>query len=420
MMDFKLKAPMRAFWSLAAPFVKAWMGFLMRPIIVNRLPEGLKPPYLIISNHVTVYDGLIVALYSKHLPVVVFDDVQRLDFLKTLLFENSGVIFKPVGIPDPLVVRHMVKARDAGRNILLYPEGEITWTGDSKPLEHNLARLVKLLRMPVVLAKFKGGYAKQPNWANSARKGRCQLEYDLLLTPEQLDVMDDTQILQHLSSAHRHSEIDWLASEQGEAFRYSSSMPTLGLQLLLFCCPSCKGTNCMKTDASSIHCEKCGYSATLDANLRLAVAPDKKPAIDDIRQWYGWQLGYWKETIRRRSTQGGTILRADSNDILSSPIEGHRLARTGHGPVVLDNGGIHFSDTDGNVMTIQIEEIRAVHSVKFSANRDYRLLIRTSADFFLIPLVEPNLPVLSWELAIEEMIAMAEEMKGAGKAAPTP
>lgn len=413
-MDFKLKAPMKAFWSLAVPFVKVWMGFLMKPTVIDRLPDDLKPPYLIISNHVTVYDGLIVALYSRHLPVVVFDDVQKLDFLKTLLFENSGVIFKPVGIPDPLVVRHMVKARDAGRNILLYPEGEITWTGDSKPLERNLARLVKLLRMPVVLAKFKGGYAKQPNWANSTRNGRCQLEYDLLLTPEQLDAMDDTQVLQRLSSAHRHSEIDWLRSEQGEAFRYSSNLPALGLQLLLFCCLSCKGTNCMKSDASGIRCSRCGYSATLDANLRMTADLGKKPVIDDIREWYGWQLGYWKETIRRRSEQGGAILRADSNDILSSPIGGHKLAKTGQGPVMLDNGGLHFTDTEGKVRTIQIGEVKAVHSVKFSANKDYRLLIRTGADFFMIPLVEPNLPVLSWELAIEEMIAMAEERKEAG------
>lgn len=404
-MDFKLKPAMRLFWSLAKPGTKLWMRLVMKPIIVDRLPKDLKPPYLLISNHITSYDGLIVTLYARELPVVVFDDVQRMEAYKRLIFTNSGVIFKPHGLPDPKVIRGMIKARDAGRSVLLYPEGEISWTGDSKPLQMNFARLVKLLGIPVVRAKFKGGYAKQPNWATTIRSGRCMVEYDLILTEEQISSMDDESLLKLLQREQGHSEIDWLRSPEGSRFNYESPQPAKGLELLLWCCPSCHGINCMHSSSHSISCQECGYSASVDARLNLRASDGTDLVFDDMRAWYDWQKGYWAKLILDRAAQGGTILKAECDVVKVAPHEGSRFDPIGTGPALLSKDGIDYMGTDGRPKRLRMDEILVCHSIKFSANTDYRLMVRTKDSFYVFFLTEPNLPVLAWDLAIRHLLA---------------
>lgn len=400
-MDFKLGLPIRAFWGFMSPFVRIWMKLLMNPTIENTLPADLKPPYLMISNHVTVYDGLLVVLNSKHLPVLVFDDVQSTDPFKKLLFTEVGVIFKPSGMADALTIRKMVRAKDAGRSLLLYPEGEITWDGDSKPLEMNFARLVRLLRVPVVLAKLKGGYTKQPNWSNVTRKGGCKLEYSLIATPEQVKSMNDEELLDHLRKAHSHKEIDWLASQEGKGFIYSTPAPSKGLEHLLFCCPSCGGYNCMTTfDPEAISCSNCGYTAGVSQRLSL-FQKDSPLVYDDIRKWYSWQKQHWTAEVASRLAKGGAILTAECPLITSTPIAGGKTRHIGHGPAVLDADGITYVLNDRTNGRVGIDEIKVSHCIKFSANKDYRLMIRTEDQFLVFQLTEPNLPVLSWEQAIK-------------------
>ena len=408
-MDYQLKLPMKIFWAMMSPFTKAWMQISMHPVIENRLPADLKPPYLLISNHVTVYDGLIVVLYSKHLPVSVFDDIQRTDIFKRLIFQNAGVIFKPVGVADPLVVRKMIKARDDGRSILLYPEGAITWDGDLLPLEMNFARLVRLLGIPVVLAKFKGGYVKQPNWSNINRSGGCKVEFSLLATREQIKGMNDEQLLSYLRQGHAHSEIDWLDSPEGSRFKYSTKSPSKGLEHLLYCCPSCHAFNSMTTfDPDAISCSCCGYTAGVDARLRLS-ATEGKLVFDDIRSWYKWQKQFWFEEIVKRAAQGGDILKAECPKVSEAKINGSKMVKIGHGPAYLRNDGVHFSLDDSKEGMIPLEGILACHSTKFSANRDYQLTIRTKESFILLQLTEPNLPVLAWEQAIKALQAQKRQ-----------
>ncbi|OQB46708.1 MAG: 2-acyl-glycerophospho-ethanolamine acyltransferase [Firmicutes bacterium ADurb.Bin153] len=364
-MDFKLKPAMRLFWCVMKPGTKLWMRLVMRPVIVDRLPKDLKPPYLLISNHITSYDGLIVTLYARELPVVVFDDVQRMEAYKRLIFTNSGVIFKPHGLPDPKVIRGMIKARDAGRAILLYPEGEISWTGDSKPLQMNFARLVRLLGIPVVRAKFKGGCAKQPNWSTKIRSGRCMVEYDLILTEEQIASMDDEGLLRFLQHEQGHSDIDWLRSAEGGRFKYGSPEPAKGLELLLWCCPSCHGINCMHSSAHTISCKECGYSASVDARLNLRASDGAELIYDDMRKWFDWQKDFWAKLILDRAAKGGTILKAECEAVKTAPHEGDRFEPVGIGPALLSREGIDYTGNDGRQRRLRMDEILVCHSIKF-------------------------------------------------------
>lgn len=401
-MDYRLKLVVRVAWTTLRTGVNTWMRFVMDPQIRYRLPKGLKPPYLVISNHVTEYDGLVLTMHLKHLPVLVFDDVQKLNAVNHFIFTQIGVVFKAFGAADPLSIRGMIKARNAGRTILLYPEGEITWTGDSKPLEPNLVRLIKLLEIPVVLVKAKGGYAIHPKWAKHFRKGKSIFEYDLILTPEEAKGMDDDVLLKFLQAKHSHREIDWLKSKEAQGIGFKSKKPASGLEQLLFCCPACRGANCMKTDDRRLYCASCGLGVEVKEDLSLESAQGEA-VFSDIREWASWQYDYWTGLITDMARRDGPLLEASSHWVKKARFSDKKAAIIGHGPVRLYKDRIVYNAMPEGTAEIMLSEIQVCHCYRFAPNQDNKLLIRTSGHFFIIDLAEPNSPALSWELAINRL-----------------
>lgn len=399
-MHYRMKPLVRLFWVIARPFVRIWMSFQMRPIFIGSFPVSIEPPYLVISNHVNVYDGLLITVNLRHLPVTIFDDIQRMNATNRFIFTNAGTVFKPFGIPDPLVVRNMIKARDAGRSMLLYPEGEITWNGESKPLEPSLARLIRLLDIPVILIKVKGGFAKQPKWARKFRSGRCVLEYRLILTRDDIRKLDDASLLETLSKAHAHSEQDWLATEEGLSCDIRTQEPANGLNALLYCCPSCKSVNSMKTDGRKrIICGNCGLTAKVDASFNLAGSDDLP--FSDVRSWHLWQTDFWTARAKELSSSDDPILKAESPEVKSGPVNGFKMTACGKGPVILYRDRIEYIGPDGKGRTLPISSIRMCHCYRMTPGQENRLLMRTEDEYLLFRLDEPNSPSLSWEVAIK-------------------
>jgi len=401
-MEFRLGPIVRAFLAVARIGTRIWMRFVMNPSIVYRLPDRLEPPYLVISNHVMVYDGLVVTMHLKHLPVVVFDDVQRLNAFNRFMFTKMGVVFKAFGVSDPLSIRSMMRARDAKRSIFLYPEGEITWTGDSKPIEPSFARLVKLLGIPVAMVKVKGAYSICPKWARRFRKGSSIFEYDLILTPEDISRMGEDELLEHLRSRHSHKELDWLRSPEGRQNDLRASCPAAGLECLLFCCPDCLGTNCMKTDDHRLFCDRCGMSVEVGGDMGLRTVRGRT-GFSDIRDWHTWQKGHLNSLLDGIPRESQPLLTAVSGWVKRAGVSGGRTEVVGGGTVELFADRINYESRDGGSTDIALSDIRACHCYRFAPTQDNKLLIRTSQNFFIFDLEEPNSPVLSWEIAINSL-----------------
>lgn len=408
-MSYKLGLAKRAFWGTMRPFIKIWMRFLMDPKIISSLPDGLKPPYLLISNHTNVYDGLIVSLYSPELPVPVFDDIQKQNTFLKLLFTYTGVAFKTYGVPDPKSIRSMMNAKDAGRIIMLYPEGEITWTGETKQLESNVSRLIKLLKIPVVLVKARGAYAKQPKWAASFRKGKCIFDFKLLMGAEEVRALEEGAILEKLRAEFRHDDMAWLKTPEARQCAISTSQPAKGLERWLFCCPSCKGTNCMNTeDSNAISCSYCGYAVGVDSYLNV-LERESKPVFGDLQEWGRWQRSFWTGKIMEAAASSdGTdaILKAHCTSMKKLTVEGRRQLTFKQGEVLLKKASIEVIEKQKVAFTLDLSDILVCHCYKFVPGHADSLLIRTKDAYHIFDLSEPYSPSLSWEFAVNALMQL--------------
>lgn len=96
----------------------------IQKIAENKTPVGK----LIIANHESFMDGMLLGLYLKELnPVfVVHTTVAKNKLFKMIL---SLTEYYPVDPTSPLAMKQIIKLINQGRNVVIFPEGRITVTG---------------------------------------------------------------------------------------------------------------------------------------------------------------------------------------------------------------------------------------------------------------------------------------------------
>lgn len=99
---------------------------------------------LIVANHPSLLDGLLLGLCLPVRPVVVFPSEETGGWLMQMVL--SRIAHMAVDIGDPLVVKKVIKLLDAGRAVVLFPEGRTTQTGS----------LMKVYEMPALIALKSG------------------------------------------------------------------------------------------------------------------------------------------------------------------------------------------------------------------------------------------------------------------------
>ena len=149
--------------------------------------KNINEPYLLLSNHYGRYDPFIISDFIKMKPNFVSSDAILRDPFYGRIFTGLGAIPKKKGVRDSHVIREMKKVIDRGGAIALFPEATRTWSGVTQYIDPSIAKLARLLNVPVVTAKMKGAYAFDPRWARPLRRSKMEIDYELSVTKDQME-----------------------------------------------------------------------------------------------------------------------------------------------------------------------------------------------------------------------------------------
>lgn len=118
----------------------------------------------------------------------------------------------------------------------------------------QIGKLAKFLKIPVIAARAKGSYSIEPKWWASRRKGSVLVEYELLLTKEQLKVLEREEIVRVIEKGIFHNDPEYMKENN---LTFSSRRGAEYLERIINYCPECGSFSSMKSRGIAFSCESC-------------------------------------------------------------------------------------------------------------------------------------------------------------------
>ncbi len=272
--------------------------------------EGLKPPYMILSNHMSFIDFELLALGTGMHKV---NNVVNIDgyYQRPWLMEWIGAICTRKYTMDLHLIKSIRKVLERGDVLCMYPEARYSPAGTTSYIPDSVGMLVKRNKVPVVAVVHRGNYLHSPFW-DFRRKRKVPLHTTItkILTPEQIEKMSVDEINTCIRGALRYNEYEY-QKEQGilikEPFRAE------GLHKILYKCPHCMAESRMASKGAEIFCPDCGKHWTLNEDGSLT-ALEGKTEFASVPEWFEWE-----RSEVEREVESGKYFFEDDVDVYSMP-----------------------------------------------------------------------------------------------------
>lgn len=263
-------------------------------IVVERNDTiGLKPPYIILSNHVTDLDPFFVNCFVEEpISFVASASAFRKPIMKKIL-NYAGAIPKTKSRTDTSTIRNIIKAKKAGKVIGLFPEGNRTWNGLTEPMVFATVKLIKSLNIPVVVVNIKGGYLSQPRWSTSVRKGKVEVEFKKVWDVGELKTLPNEEIFEKLNAEITVNDFEW-REQKGIEFKGKNLAEYL--ERYLYMCPNCEEIATLHSEGDELTCTSCNHKVRYNTKGTFEQV-NGDLHFEYIYDWNDWQLAKLKEMI---------------------------------------------------------------------------------------------------------------------------
>ena len=271
----------------------ALMGKKYRVEKINM--EGLKPPYMMLSNHMYFVDfelGAMVTGGHRVNNVVNIDGFYRRPWLMELI----GSIGTRKFTNDLHLVKSIYKVLKRGDILSMYPEARYSPCGISSYLPESLGMLVKRAKVPVVTIVHHGNHLQSPFWNfRKPRKVPLYTTATKILTPEQIAEMSVEEINACLKEALSYDDY---AYQKENGIRITEPYRAEGIHKILYQCPHCLAESKMDSKGTELFCTECGKRWNLEEDGSLR-ALDGETEFSHVPDWFLWQREQVKAEIER-------------------------------------------------------------------------------------------------------------------------
>ena len=239
------------FYKLVRPlvivFLKITFGYRFET--AKNLPEH----YIVISNHATDFDPLLVgASFPEQMYFVGSEHIARWKRLYGLLKYIFAPIMRPKGASAGATVIDIIKHVKRGANVCLFAEGVRTWDGVTCPIAPSTAKMVQRLGCGLVTYKIVGGYFASPMWGGaSIRRGYLHGAVANVYTKEQLKSMSVDEIYTTMTADLYE---DAYARQLAEPKKYRGKRLAEHMENLLFICPECGKRDSFHSQGDTVSC----------------------------------------------------------------------------------------------------------------------------------------------------------------------
>lgn len=257
--------------------------------------EGLKPPYMMLSNHMHFIDFELAAMATTPHRV---NNVVNIDgyYRRPWLMEWIGAICTRKFTMDLHLVKSIHRVLKRGDVLGMYPEARYSPCGTTAYLPDSLGKLIRMNKVPVVVVLHRGNHLHSPFW-NFRKKRKVPLHTTAtqILTAEQVKSMSVEEINEAVRKAFAYD--DYLYQKEN-GIRITEPYRAEGLHKVLYQCPHCLTESKMASKGSELYCEECGKRWNWNEDGTLE-ALEGETEFDHIPDWFEWERQQVREQIER-------------------------------------------------------------------------------------------------------------------------
>lgn len=255
--------------------------------------DDLKPPYLMLSNHLYFVDFQLSALANyphRTNNVANIDGYIKRAWLMNLL----GCICTRKFSNDLHLIKSVVKVLKRGDVASIYPEARYSATGFTSFIPDSIGKLAKMCKVPVVVVIHHGNHLHTPFYDfRKERKVPLYTTMTKILTAEEVSSLSVDEINARIKKAFEYDEYQY---QKDNHILIKEPYRAEGLHKILYQCPCCLKEGKMNSKGAEIFCEECGKVWTWQEDGYLK-ANEGNTEFDHIPNWYKWQIKNVKEEI---------------------------------------------------------------------------------------------------------------------------
>ncbi|MGM0443448.1 MAG: lysophospholipid acyltransferase family protein [Fibrobacterota bacterium] len=315
------------------------------------LPEG---PFLMISNHATFFDPWMVGHLSKHPISIMMNEFGfKAPAMTRWYLKNIGCFKKHKGKSDHVSVKKMLKSLRAGYPVLVFPEGQASWSGETQRIYPGLVRIAKKVGVPIVINRLRGNFLTSPWWSTGEkRNGRIHLDRSVI-SADEVRTRDEAELEEMVRSGIYNNDIKACAAE---GIEFTGQNIALGLENVLWYCPSCGESDTIRVEKEYCWCSHCSVVYNFDANLRIAASEPQKD-VADFYDWYILQEEKARENIQNCTRTDTPLFREEHTAQIRVDYSG-RIIMLDTGRMELYSDRLVFVGQDGE-QTFQLKNIES-------------------------------------------------------------
>ena len=338
------------------------VGFLVAKVKLGYKYEkakNLPENYIVLSNHVTDYDPILVGLsFKPQMYYVASEHITRWGWIyKVLHFVFEPIIRYKATVAASTVMDILRKVRKGG-NVCIFAEGVRTWDGVTSPVVPATAQLIKSARCALITYRIEGGYFASPNWASSSntRHGRLYGAPVGIYTKEDLAKMSVEEIDAIIK---RDLYEDAYARQSQDMIPYRGKKLAEGMESLVFLCSKCRAHGTLTSKNDTVTCSACGHSFTYN----------KYGMLEGIDQKTVYELNQWQRAELAKDVASGISYTAPDASLFT--LEGHKLSSVAEDDAHITNEAITIGEVTIPLSTISDMGIHGRRTLIFSTTDNY-------------------------------------------------
>jgi len=270
------------FYIFATVFIRAplFKLFNLRP--VNKKVIPLSGPAILVANHVNFFDPIwIYVVIDRPMHFVATEELFRRRLLSGFVRLFGTIPFRKQA-QDFQSIRLIIELLRAGGMISIYPEGIRSWDGTNSPVIPTIARIIRLVKVPVFYCQLEGAYLHFPRWADKRRPIRVRLKFDQLYTPEAIPESEE-QIITDIAEAIHIPDYEMRLPQVKRRVTGLAS----GVQKIIYRCPHCQSVESLKAmeplSTNQVECQSCFATWEVDLGSRLTPIDEEGHTAGDPR-----------------------------------------------------------------------------------------------------------------------------------------